>query len=183
MSVVPNEHQRQQPVVLVVQATKGVGDVDALVNVAPERGVLPDPVILGAGVREVGGEPATPTPEPVRFAPPPTAAPVDETWIDGFEAVICGYDWTPYTCGQIVGVAACESGRDVMGRLDGNWATSGVSYGLFQLAPSFHDWPDFWDGEPPNWADAEWNTMKAHSLFLAQGLSPWSCAYAAGVEP
>ncbi len=73
-------------------------------------------------------------------------------------------------------MAACESGRGTAGRLDGNWATSGVSYGLFQLAPAYHDWPDFWDGEPPNWARAEYNVRLAFELWSEQGWVPWACA-------
>lgn len=94
------------------------------------------------------------------------------------EAIICSY--TAWSCADAIAVARCESGTDANGNLDGNWASNGVSYGVYQLAPEYHPiWTDFWDTNAdgtPNWADPTWNIDHAFSLWSTSGWSPWSCA-------
>jgi len=123
---------------------------------------------------------------PLRVVPPipPTSAPYVPT--GAIEQIICSYDWTPFTCGQIVKVAACESGRDREGNLDGAWDIGfGANYGVFQInrIHAGGSFPDMFamsaDGSTPNWADVGWNVAAAYTIFSGQGLRPWSCAYAA----
>jgi hypothetical protein len=75
-----------------------------------------------------------------------------------------------------VRVGACESGTNQAGQLDGVWATSGDSYGLFQIhyihAARF---PGFWE----HWQEVEFNIMMAWTLYSEQGWRPWSCSWAA----
>lgn len=109
------------------------------------------------------------TPAPVAHpaaapAPPPT---------DGIEAIICALPWP---CQQAINVAACESGRDMSGRLDGAWATNGNHYGLFQIS-GIHasKWADFYDA----WMDPAKNAQWAYEIYVQQGWYPWSCRWAA----
>ncbi len=113
---------------------------------------------------EDAAEPAA-APEP---EPEPAAAPrVLPT--DGFEAIICAKAWP---CSEAIAVASCESGLDMSGRLDGNWATNGNNYGLFQIN-SVHAylWPDFYT----DWMDPVKNTDWAYELWLTSGWRPWQC--------
>lgn len=123
-------------------------------------------------------EPPAPTPavaaEVATPPPPPAAAPAAISLpADGIEAIICALPWP---CQQAINVAACESGRDMQGRLDGSWATNGNNYGLFQIN-SIHanKWPDFWD----HWMDPTRNAQFAYDIWLAQGWWPWDCRWAA----
>jgi len=68
----------------------------------------------------------------------------------------------------------------MQGRLDGAWASSGSSWGVFQLwGGHVARWPDFWDigpdGVTPNWADPAWNVARAYELWREQGWWPWAC--------
>lgn len=128
------------------------------------------------------------TPEPTlqpTLAPTPTPRLVVVPPDGALENLICAYDWSPLSCGQIVNVAACESGRNTAGFLDGNWASNAGNYGLFQIngihvADRFPDMFDLTeDGITPKWAVAQWNVEAALSLYQEQGLVPWLCGYAA----
>jgi hypothetical protein len=134
--------------------------------------------------------PAAPTAEPTA-APPapaptpavaaevavpaaaPAAAPAFTIPADGIEAIICALPWP---CQQAINVAACESGRDIQGRLDGNWASNGNNYGLFQIN-GIHAgrWPDFWT----SWMDPAKNAQWAYEIYAQQGWAPWDCSWAA----
>lgn len=108
------------------------------------------------------------TPEAVQpaAAPPPLPA-------DGIEGIICALPWP---CQQAIGVAACESGRDMNGRLDGAWASNGNHYGVFQLSYIHaYRWPDFYDA----WMDPAKNAQWAYEIWSEQGWYPWSCRWAA----
>lgn len=126
-----------------------------------------------------------PLPAPAAETPAPQVA--EPVPAGSIEAVICSYDWTPYTCGQVVNVAACESGRDLNGYLDGNWAIGGGhNFGVLQLNDvHLGSWPDFFDDPDgdgvPNWASVDWNIAHAYSLFVSAGRSliDWSCRWAA----
>jgi hypothetical protein len=127
--------------------------------------------------------PAAPVAEAVLATPapvdPPTAAPTPEPVVDAyvpavypegsFEAIICALPWP---CNQAIAVASCESGLDRSGHLDGNWATNGNYYGLFQIG-SIHAWrwPDFWDA----WMDPARNAQYAYDIWSESGWRPWSC--------
>ena len=88
---------------------------------------------------------------------------------DGFEGIICSKPWP---CGEAIAVASCESGTDRNGRLDGNWATNGNNYGLFQINGIHADlWPDFYTA----WMDPVKNTEWAYEIWSASGWRPWSC--------
>jgi hypothetical protein len=89
---------------------------------------------------------------------------------DGFEGIICALPWP---CHEAIAVAACESGRGLDGRLDGNWAIgAGSNYGLFQInqihAPR---WPDFWTA----WMDPYKNAQWAFEIWSSSGWGPWGC--------
>jgi Lysozyme like domain len=90
-------------------------------------------------------------------------------YTDGLEALICAKAWN---CAEAIAVAACESGRDMSGRLDGQWATNGNHYGIFQIsyvhAPNF---PGFYE----NWMDPVFNIEVALAIWSEQGWNPWSC--------
>ena len=78
----------------------------------------------------------------------------------------------PWPCAEAIAVAACESGRDLSGRLDGNRATNGNNYGLFQIN-GIHAWrwPDFYEA----WMDPVRNTQFAFEIWSESGWGPWSC--------
>jgi Lysozyme like domain len=113
-----------------------------------------------------------PTPE----APQPTHEPVAVLAAaatpvppDGLEGIVCSKPWP---CDQAIAVASCESGLDRNGRLDGNWATNGNNYGLFQINGIHADlWPDF----DASWMDPVKNTEWAFEIWSANGWRPWSC--------
>jgi hypothetical protein len=99
-------------------------------------------------------------------APPPLPA-------DGIEGILCALPWP---CQEAIGVAACESGRDMNGRLDGAWATNGNHYGVFQLSYIHaYRWADFYDA----WMDPAKNAQWAYEIWAEQGWYPWSCRWAA----
>lgn len=115
-------------------------------------------------------EAPTPVPVPEPTPPPtPAVAAVIQIPADGIEALICAMPWP---CHEAIAVAACESGRDMSGRLDGNWATNGNHYGVFQIsylhAPK---WADFYDA----WMDPVRNVQYAYEIWAQQGWQPWSC--------
>jgi hypothetical protein len=62
------------------------------------------------------------------------------------------------------------------GRLDGAYASSGSSWGLFQInAIHASKFPGFWE----QWMDPAVNAQWAYQIWLQQGWYPWSCRYAA----
>jgi hypothetical protein len=73
-----------------------------------------------------------------------------------------------WNCAEAIAVAACESGRDMSGRLDGPWATNGNHYGIFQIsyvhAPNF---PGFYE----NWMDPVFNIEVAFCDLVRAGLA------------
>ena len=78
----------------------------------------------------------------------------------------CSYSWP---CDQTPDVARCESGVDRAGRLDGIFATSGSSYGLFQLnGIHARRFPDFWE----KWMDPVTNVARAYQIWTEQGWRP-----------
>lgn len=92
-----------------------------------------------------------------------------QTPTDGFEAIICSKPWP---CSEAIEVASCESGLDRHGRLDGNWATNGNNYGLFQINSIHADsWPDFYQA----WMDPVKNTEWAFEIWSKSGWGPWEC--------
>jgi Lysozyme like domain len=100
----------------------------------------------------------------------PTTALPDLYSPGSFETIVCAEPWP---CGEAIAVAACESGTDRNGKLDGNWATDGYSYGLFQINAIHADrWADFWSA----WSDPVKNTEWAFEIYSEQGWSPWSCS-------
>jgi hypothetical protein len=116
----------------------------------------------------VAAEVETPAPplQPTTAPPPPLPA-------DGIEGIICALPWP---CQEAIGVAACESGRDMNGRLDGAWATNGNHYGVFQISYIHASrWPDFYE----NWMDPAKNAQWAFEIWSQQGWYPWSCRWAA----
>ncbi len=132
--------------------------------------------------------PAAPTAAPVETEAPPAPTPavaaevetpapaphaVIEYPADSIEAILCGLPWN---CAEAIAIAACESGRDMAGRLDGNWATNGNHYGLFQISYIHaHRWSDFYE----NWMDPAKNAQWAYEIYAQQGWYPWSCRWAA----
>jgi hypothetical protein len=124
--------------------------------------------------------PDAPAPTPVVAAEVETPAPVAQPAAepaplpaDGLEAIICALPWP---CQQAINVAACESGRDMSGRLDGAWATNGNHYGLFQISWIHASrWADFYDA----WMDPAKNAQWAYEIYVQQGWYPWSCRWAA----
>jgi hypothetical protein len=128
-------------------------------------------------------EPPTPPPAPAPTAavaaevetPAPVAQPAAAIAVptDGLEAIICALPWP---CQQAINVAACESGRDMQGRLDGNFATNGNNFGLFQInGIHANRWPDFYQ----NWMDPAKNAQWAYEIYAQQGWYPWDCRWAA----
>ena len=129
--------------------------------------------------RNLAEELATPAPPPAPVPPPaPAAAPVAPPAppqatpappTDGLEAIVCSYSWP---CDQALDVARCESGVDRAGRLDGIFATSGSSYGVFQLnGIHARRFPGFWE----KWMDPATNVAWAYQIWSEQGWRPWSC--------
>jgi hypothetical protein len=132
---------------------------------------------------------ATPAPTPVPETPAPTAVPtpvvaaatqeqpaqaaapvvVPEYAPGSIEGIICALPWP---CAEAIGVARCESGTDRNGNLDGNWATNGNHFGLFQIS-GIHAWrwADFWDA----WMDPVRNAQYAFDIWSESGWRPWSC--------
>jgi len=110
-----------------------------------------------------------PTPEPVAAAVAVLAAAATPVPLDGFEGIICSKPWP---CDQAIAVVSCESGTERNGRLDGNWATNGNNFGLFQINGIHADlWPDFYT----SWMDPGKNTEWAFEIWSASGWRPWSC--------
>ncbi len=80
-------------------------------------------------------------------------------------------------------MAACESGHDPSGQLDGWWATNGGSYGLFQVnginryADGSHmtvkpGWETFLE----DWMVPARNIWYAFQIWLSWGgWRPWGC--------
>lgn len=111
--------------------------------------------------------PQAPVTAPVATPAPPQATPAPPT--EGLEAIVCSYSWP---CDQALAVARCESGVDHAGRLDGAFATSGSSYGLFQLnGIHARRFPDFWE----KWMDPATNVAWAYQIWTEQSWQPWSC--------
>lgn len=148
-----------------------------------------------ARTSELAGEQAaTPQPTPTQAAPPPAAptpavaaeaavvpvetptpeplaqpATVFQAPADGIEAIICALPWP---CEEALAVARCESGTDMNGRLDGNWATNGIHYGLFQISAIHADrFPNFYD----SWMDPATNAGWAYQMWSESGWGPWQC--------
>jgi hypothetical protein len=117
--------------------------------------------------------PATPEPTPAVAAVVATPRPAPPIPADGIEGIICALPWP---CQEAIAVAACESGRDRYGRLDGSSDTNGNHYGVFQIS-GIHAWrwPDFWE----NWMDPAKNAQWAYEIWAEQGWKPWSCRWAA----
>jgi hypothetical protein len=133
-------------------------------NLAPPAAPTPAPV---APTPVVAGEVETPAPVAQPAAEP---APLPA---DGIEAIICALPWP---CQQAIDVAACESGKDMSGRLDGAWATNGNHYGLFQISGIHaYKWSGFYD----TWMDPAKNAQWAYEIYSQQGWYPWSCRWAA----
>lgn len=121
----------------------------------PPEAPAPEPTPAVAAVSE------TPVPQPTPEPPPP--------YTDGLEAMICAMPWP---CWEAIAVAACESGRDMSGRLDGAWATNGNHYGLFQISGIHaYRFPGFYE----NWMDPQFNINMAYTIWAEQGWWPWSC--------
>ncbi len=134
---------------------------------------------IPAPVAPASAAPApSPTPAPTPEPPQPTPAPKPVAVLgaaatpapaDGLEGIICSKPWP---CGEAIAVASCESGLDRNGRLDGNWATNGNNYGLFQIDGIHADlWPDFYT----SWMDPVKNTEWAFELWSVSGWAPWAC--------
>ena len=108
-------------------------------------------------------------PEPPAAVEPVNAAGCDTGPIERAICAVFGADGP-----DAIAIAGCESGRDTMGRLDGWWASSGSSYGLFQInAIHAGRWPDFWSA----WM-TERNIAYAYEIWSEQGWSPWACRWA-----
>lgn len=126
---------------------------------------------------ELAPPPAAVTDTTPLLVSPPAAevaapAPVVEAFVPAagsIEAIICALPWP---CEQAIAVASCESGLDRNGQLDGNWATNGNHFGLFQIA-GLHAWrwADFWDA----WMDPARNARYAFDIWSESGWRPWSC--------
>ncbi len=121
---------------------------------------------------------AEPTPAPTPEAPAPAPEPEPVAVLaaaatpvppDGLEGIICSKPWP---CDEAIAVASCESGTDRNGRLDGNWATNGNNFGLFQINGIHADrWPDFYT----SWMDPVKNIEWAYEIWSVSGWRPWSC--------
>lgn len=132
-------------------------------NVIPPAAPTPaPPVPTPAVAAEVETPAPVPAPAAVAFEAPP----------DGIEAILCALPWP---CQEAINIAACESGRDRNGRLDGAWASNGNHYGVFQISYIHASrWPDFYD----NWMDPAKNAQWAYEIWAEQGWYPWSCRWA-----
>lgn len=142
-------------------------------ELAPKRAERPSPPAAPTPAPTPAETPA-PTPEPAPVvveapAPTPAVAQVIEYPAGSLEAIVCSMPWP---CEEAVSVARCESGTDSSGNLDGNWATNGNNYGLFQIN-SIHAsrWSDYWD----NWMDPVRNTQFAFDIWSESGWRPWHC--------
>lgn len=160
-------------------------------NAIPRAAMQDDPApLLSSAAVKPSPTPtpsSVPSPSPVPTAPPaPTASPaplpaLPPTTPPGAITQAILDVWTPVTgeavAWQAIRVAACESGTDAAGHLDGNFAVNGVHYGLFQISATYHahKFPDFWTA----WSDPGRNAEMALAIYLAQGWQPWSCRYAA----
>jgi Lysozyme like domain len=155
----------------------------AFVTAAPEPDVntsLRDEIeSIGSNSRnaaaKAAGAPApSPAPPAAELQPPGRTARSAvyasiQTPTDGFEAIVCSKPWP---CAEAIAVASCESGLDRHGRLDGNWATNGTNYGLFQInGVHANSWPDFYQ----DWMDPVKNTEWAFEIWLKSGWAPWEC--------
>jgi hypothetical protein len=137
----------------------------ATANSKASAAPTPDPAALAAAATAAPQPTPAPTPEPV----PQPAAALAPLPADGLEGIICSKPWP---CAEAIAVASCESGLDRNGRLDGNWATNGNNYGLFQINGVHANlWPDFYD----NWMDPVKNTEWAYELWSTSGWRPWQC--------
>lgn len=146
--------------------TEGELSGDAVgASVAP----APAPAAEAAPAAIPAAEPPAPAPTPA------TPEPVVEAYgpvvveAGSIEAIICSLPWP---CDEAIGVAGCESGVDRYGRLDGNWATNGNHFGLFQIS-YIHAWrwADFYDA----WMDPARNAQFAYDIWSESGWRPWSC--------
>ena len=115
--------------------------------------------------------PISPPEAPVgTVAPSPIPIVEPVTYPEGsIEAIICALPWP---CWEAIAVAACESGRDANGYLDGNWATNGNHLGLFQMSTPL--WDHLFEGE---WSDPYYNALAAWKLYHQSGdtWAHWSC--------
>ena len=131
------------------------------------RNLADEPNIAAQPPAPVPPAPAAAPVAPVATPAPPQATPAPPT--EGLEAIVCSYSWP---CDQALDVARCESGVDRAGRLDGIFATSGSSYGLFQLnGIHARRFPDFWE----KWMDPVTNVPWAYQIWPEQWSRPWSC--------
>ncbi len=173
-------------VVLGTAAYLGLGDRTDVAAVTPSSPSSDLDTSLRDEVRSIGSYSRN-TPVKTDDAPAPALAPPAaelqphartarsaanvsiQTPTDGFEAIICSKPWP---CSQAIEVASCESGLNRNGRLDGNWATNGNNYGLFQIN-SIHanKWPDFFQ----DWMDPVKNTEWAFEIWSKSGWAPWEC--------
>jgi hypothetical protein len=175
-----------QAAVATTDGASAAVSLDTRAEFAAQKEAAPDENIRSLLSRSANlAPPAAPTPAlaaptPVVAAevetPAPVAQPVAaavQVPADGLEAVICALPWP---CEQAVNVAACESGMDMSGRLDGSWATNGNHYGLFQISGIHaYKWSDFYDA----WMDPAKNAQWAYEIYAQQGWYPWSCRWAA----
>jgi hypothetical protein len=158
-------------VAAAVQTTADTSIRDESRSMAPHEstanskaGAVPAPNPASLAVAAAAEAPQR-APDPVAEA----AATPRQFPTDGFEAIVCSKPWP---CGEAIAVASCESGLDRNGRLDGNWATNGNNYGLFQINGVHADlWPDFFE----NWMDPVKNTEWAYEIWSQSGWRPWSC--------
>jgi hypothetical protein len=136
-------------------------------QLAPPAAPAADVAVAAAPPAEVPAPepPPEPEPEPVVEAAVPVFVPPE----GGLEAIVCAMPWP---CDEAIAVASCESGLDSNGRLDGNWATNGSDYGLFQIR-YIHAWrwADFYDA----WMDPNRNTQWAFEIWSESGWRPWAC--------
>lgn len=161
-----------------------------MTNETPKQNTLSynDPVVLGSisvdalfNKLERPNSVSTFTPIPTFTAVPvmdtPTPTPVIETIItnnnvEGYlEKLICSYPWP---CEEALYVARCESGvDDFTGLLDGQNATNGFSYGVFQLHADTHAKfiLDFWE----HWMIPEFNVAWAYGIWSDGGWKQWDC--------
>jgi len=143
---------------------------DELSQLVVNAQLAPPPAAVTDAAPLLVTAPAAADPPPP--APAPTEAPVVEAYVPepgSIEAIICALPWP---CEEAIGVARCESGTDRNGHLDGNWATNGNHFGLFQIS-GIHAWrwADFWDA----WSDPARNAQYAFDIWSESGWRPWSC--------
>jgi hypothetical protein len=146
----------------------------------PDVSASPDELQLigsnsrSATAKTAGAAAPSPAPPGAELQPPARTArsavyALIQTPTDGFEAMICSKPWP---CAEAIAVASCESGLDRHGRLDGNWATNGNNYGLFQINGVHADkWPDFYQ----DWMNPEKNIEWAFEIWSKSGWAPWEC--------